>query len=61
MCGAVIELDGSIHDEDERKENDIKRNKALSEMGLKIVRLRNEEVLKDLSQVIGKIQELISI
>jgi hypothetical protein len=34
-------------------------DKVLSEMGLRIVRFRNEEVVKDLSVVLGKIQELV--
>ncbi len=56
----VIELDGSVHEEKERKENDIKREKALDEMGLRIVRFRNEEVLKRLTQVLSKIRELLT-
>jgi len=31
----------------------------LREMGLRIVRFRNEEVLRDLSIVVGKIREFI--
>src|SRR5512141_1278553 len=43
----VIEVDGDIHDL--QQEEDSGREKALSEMGLKIVRFRNDEVLKNLS------------
>jgi very-short-patch-repair endonuclease len=53
----VIELDGDIHDL--QQEEDARRDKVLSEMGLRIVRFRNEEVVKDLSVVLGKIQELV--
>jgi very-short-patch-repair endonuclease len=56
-AGLVIELDGSIHDG--QVEEDAKRDKALSEMGLRIVRIRNEEILKDLSAVMRKIKEII--
>ena len=56
----VIELDGYIHDEEIQKENDIERDKVLIEMGLKVVRFKNEEVLKNLNQVINKIKVLIS-
>ncbi len=55
----VVEVDGDVHEEIEQKENDIKRDKALNELGLKIVRFKNDEVLKNLSQVVGKIKELV--
>ena len=56
-AGLVIEVDGDIHDL--QKEEDARREKVLSEMGLRIVRFRNEEVMKNLSAVAGKINELI--
>ncbi len=55
----VIEVDGSIHNEETQKENDMKREKALNEMGLRIVRFKNEEVEKELPQVLIKIRALI--
>ena len=36
------------------------RDKALNEIGLKIIRFRSEEVAENLSHVVEKIQELIS-
>ena len=56
----VIKLDGNVHEEDEQKESDARRDKALTELGLRIIRFSNEEVLMDLSQVVGRIRELIS-
>ena len=53
----VIEVDGDIHDL--QQEEDARREKVLSEMGLRVVRFRNEEVMKDLSAVVGKISELV--
>ena len=55
----VIEVDGDIHDL--QKEEDERREKVLSEMGFRIVRFGNDEVVKELSTVVGKIRELISI
>ncbi len=55
----VIELDGDVHDL--QQEEDAKRDKALSELGLRIVRFRNDEVLKNLSAVVGKIRALVLI
>jgi very-short-patch-repair endonuclease len=59
-AGLVIELDGDIHEEEIQQKSDVMRDKALTELGLRTVRFRNEQVLKDLSQVIGRIRELIS-
>ena len=53
----VIEVDGDIHDL--QQEEDAIREKVLSEMGLRIVRFRNEEARKNLSAVVGKIRELL--
>ena len=53
----VVEVDGDIHDL--QKDEDARREKVLSEMGLRIVRFRNDEVVKELSAVVGKIKELI--
>jgi very-short-patch-repair endonuclease len=52
----VIEVDGDIHDL--QKEDDTKRDKALSEIGLKIVRFRNDEILNNLLMVVKRIKEL---
>jgi very-short-patch-repair endonuclease len=58
-AGLVIEVDGDIHDL--QQEEDARREKVLSEMGLRIVRFRNEEVVKDLSAVVGKIRKLVIV
>jgi very-short-patch-repair endonuclease len=55
-AGLVIELDGDIHDL--QQEEDARREKVLSEMGLRIVRFRNDEVMKNLSAVVGNVREL---
>jgi len=52
----VIEVDGDIHDL--QKEDDARREKALSEMGLKIVRFRNDEILNNLLVVVKRIKDL---
>ena len=59
-AGLVIELDGSVHGGDEQKENDTERDKVLSEMGLRIVRFMNEDVIKNSPKVLRRIRELIS-
>ena len=58
QAGLVIEVDGDVHDL--QKEEDERREKALSALGLRIVRFGNDEVVKSLSAVAGKIREIIS-
>ena len=57
QAGLVVEVDGDIHDL--QKEEDERREKVLSEMGLRIVRFGNDEVGMNLSAVVGKIKGLL--
>ena len=54
-----MEVDGDIHDL--QKEEDERREKVLSEMGLRVVRFENDEVGRDLSAVVGRIGELVLV
>lgn len=54
----AIEVDGDIHDL--QREEDARREQVLREMGLKIVRFRNDQVMKKLSLVVMKIKSVIS-
>ena len=56
----VIELDGSIHDEPEVAERDQLRTNVFTELGLKVVRFRNEEVINDLNNVLQRIKTTIN-
>ena len=56
----VIEVDGGVHKEDEQRESDVERDMTLSEMGLRVYRIRNDEVLENLPGVLGNIRELLS-
>ncbi|MBK6645176.1 MAG: DUF559 domain-containing protein [Anaerolineales bacterium] len=53
----VVEVDGDVHDL--QKEEDERREKVLAEMGLRIVRFRNDEVVRDVSAVVGRIRAAI--
>ena len=55
--GLVIEVDGDIHDL--QKEEDARREKVLKEMGLRIIRFRNDEVENNLAGVITRVHENI--
>ena len=54
----VVEVDGDIHDL--QKEEDERREKVLSALGLRVVRFRNDEVLKNLSAVVNKTKPVLS-
>lgn len=55
----VIELDGSIHDVEAVRENDIRREKDLRDFGITVLRFSNAEIFKNISFVIEKISETI--
>jgi very-short-patch-repair endonuclease len=57
QVGLVIEVDGDVHDL--QKEEDERREKVLSEIGLRVVRFKNDEVVRNVSAVVGKIKEVI--
>ena len=57
QAGLVIEVDGDVHDL--QKEEDERREKVLSALGLRVVRFRNDVVMRELSAVVGKIREQI--
>ncbi|MBE7433784.1 MAG: DUF559 domain-containing protein [Anaerolineales bacterium] len=56
-AGLVIEVDGDVHDL--QKEEDERREKVLSALGLRVVRFWNDEMMRNLSAVVGKIREFI--
>ncbi len=55
----VIELDGGIHLAKDVKERDLNREAELKELGLHIMRFKNEEVLSNLEEVKLKIIDYI--
>ncbi|MBE7433785.1 MAG: DUF559 domain-containing protein [Anaerolineales bacterium] len=44
-----------------QKEEDERREKVLSALGLRIVRFRNNVVMRNLSAVVGKVREFINL
>ena len=52
----IIEVDGSIHNNEEVKKNDAERQMIIESEGLNILRFTNDEVTKQLEIVIEKIQ-----
>jgi very-short-patch-repair endonuclease len=50
----IVELDGPIHQQTKAK--DLNRTAELEKLGIKVIRFTNEEVLKDLNQVLIQIR-----
>jgi very-short-patch-repair endonuclease len=55
----VVVVDGDIHDL--QRDEDARREKVLRELGLRIIRFRNNDVIKNRSAVIEKIRELVLV
>ncbi len=51
----AVEVDGGVHQLDENKEYDAGRTSELAQMGIKVIRFTNEQVLKNLPQVLTEI------
>lgn len=54
----VVEVDGDIHDL--QQEEDVRREKVFHEMGLRVVHFRNDEVMRKLSVVVGRIKDMVT-
>ncbi|MCF8234890.1 MAG: endonuclease domain-containing protein [Bacteroidales bacterium] len=55
----VIEVDGEIHQLPAQKEYDIGRTDSLDHFGIKVLRIKNEDVLYDMGSVIQRISEAL--
>ena len=51
-----IELDGSIHDLEDQKQYDQERDYEIRQLGIEILRFKNEEVFENLTDVLNKIR-----
>lgn len=50
----AVEVDGAVHDTPEQAERDAARTQALEQLGIRVVRVRNEEV-RDIWGVLARI------
>ena len=55
----VIEIDGSIHDSEEAKLTDKKRQQALEDLNLTVIRFKNDQVKNEIENVIEMISSTI--
>ena len=58
-AGLVIELDGSIHVK--QSVEDVKRDKVLNEMGLRVIRFWNGDIENNLAEVLRKIHAKLNV
>jgi len=56
----IIEVDGSIHYRDDVKENDIKKENDLKDMGYTIIRFSNDEVGKSANRVLEQLRIIVA-
>jgi len=56
----AIELDGGIHNNPEQAEYDLGRTYELNEMGIEVLRFRNEDLRNDVDWVLDEILKRIS-
>lgn len=55
----VVEIDGGIHDHVENQEYDGNRTFELEQLGLKVIRFKNEEVEKEINKVLTTLEGII--
>lgn len=55
----IIEVDGRIHDQEERKEHDLNRSAELDRLGISVIRFSNEQILNRPDQVLTEIRKHI--
>ncbi|MFH1253241.1 MAG: endonuclease domain-containing protein [Candidatus Uhrbacteria bacterium] len=56
----VVEIDGGIHEEKDIKGNDLVISKILEDLGYKIVRFKNSEILNNPELVAEKIKKYLT-
>ena len=54
----ALELDGALHDEPDQREYDAARTEALEQLGIRVLRFRNEEVMQNLPSVLERIKDV---
>lgn len=55
----IIELDGGIHDMQENKRCDIFREEVFKEMGFRVIRFKNLEIINNPEEVYKKISDAL--
>ena len=56
----VVELEGTIHDEEQQRQYDNIRNQIIQAMGIKVLHFRNKDVIENLEEVLAEIEMALS-
>ncbi|MGA2823564.1 MAG: endonuclease domain-containing protein [Bacteroidales bacterium] len=56
----IIEVDGGIHRDKSVREHDENRSAELEGLGIRVIRVTNEQILKSLDEVIDKIKKSLN-
>jgi len=56
----VIEIDGSVHNKEDVKENDETRQKDLENLGYYVIRFTNQQVIEQIETVFFNISEIVN-
>ena len=57
----IIELDGEIHNNSSNQEYDKNRTAELERLNIKVIRFTNEEVMKDVENVVERIKKICEV
>lgn len=55
-----MEVDGKIHEREDVAQNDKERQNVIEGLGLKVIRVSNDDVNKQLEKVVSTIEEFIN-
>jgi cyclase len=56
----IVEVDGSVHNNSDQAEYDQFRTTDLAQIGIKVLRFTNNEVLKELEKVLKQINDFLT-
>ncbi len=60
-CKLIIEVDGGIHNLPEQREHDEGRAYELKQLGLKIIRFTNDQVIYNLTETLEEIKKYLNL
>lgn len=55
----IVEVDGPIHEQ--QKEKDLRRDLALTDMGYRIFRISNDDILSNIEVMVHKLREALQV
>jgi very-short-patch-repair endonuclease len=56
----AIEIDGEIHNNEEKKDYDLGRSATLNKLGIRMIRFSNDQIVFNIDQVITRIHDALT-